>query len=81
MWTAGRMGLGSPDSLPMLWEAKLQIQLVQNILKECSTYSAGSHYNDSAGEKYLLFVRRFHIHNIKKLMVLMIILATTRFSL
>jgi hypothetical protein len=55
------MGLGFPDSLPMLREAKLQIQLVQNILKECSTYAAVSHYNDSGGEKYLPFVRHFHI--------------------
>jgi len=59
MWTGRRMGLGFPDSLPMLWETKLQIQLVQNILKEISTYLAISHYNDSAGEKTLLFVKTF----------------------
>jgi hypothetical protein len=58
------MGLGFPDSLAMLWETKLQIQLVQNITKESSAYFAISHYNDSVGEKPLLFVRHFHIHNI-----------------
>ena len=48
---------------------------------ESSTYLAISHYNDSAGEKSSPFVRHFHIHNIKNLMVLIIILAITKFSL
>jgi hypothetical protein len=49
--------------------------------EKSSTYLVISHYNDSAGEKPLLFVRHFHIHNVKKLMVLMTVLALTKFSL
>jgi hypothetical protein len=81
MWIAGRVDLGFPDSLPVLQESKLKTELLQNILGKSSIYLVISHHNESAGEKPLLSVRHFHIHNIKKLMVLRTILAITKFSL